>query len=196
MEDFHVIGIGSSAGGMQALFEFFLHLKEEPDSAIILVPHLERSHQSFLAQIISKRTFLDTKIIEDGEMALPNKVLVMPQNKKVIIKEGRLHLIDRPPNEKINKAIDDFFISLANDQKDKAIGIILSGLGSDGSIGAIHIKEKGGMIMVQEPISAQFPSMPLNTITLDHPDYILPPRKMPQQLLEYLRNKIITFKEK
>jgi chemotaxis response regulator CheB len=191
MEDLtFIVGIGSSAGGMQALYDLFLNLEEHNGLAFVVVPHLNRDYQSVLPSLLAKKTFLRTKRIKNGDVVKPGFVYVLPENKKVTIHNGVLILKERPAEEKINKAIDAFFISLAEDQREKAIGIILSGLGSDGTEGAIHIKKCGGRVVVQEPSTAQFSNMPTSTISSDHPDDIVPPDKISDVLLSYLKEKV------
>jgi chemotaxis response regulator CheB len=185
-----IVGIGSSAGGIQALYELFSNLEDSQRLAFVVVPHLNRDHESVLPSLLAKKTSLKTKHIKSGELVRPGVVYVLPENKKVTIENGVLILKERLAEEKINKAIDTFFISLAEDQGEKAIGIILSGLGSDGTEGAIHIKNRGGRIIVQDPGTAQFDNMPMSAISYDHPDDIVPPDKISAVLSNYLKEKV------
>lgn len=177
--DFHIIGIGASAGGLQAIMDLFASLKEEPDAAIVIVQHLKRDVESQLSAILKQRTHLPVERITHGTVVKKNRVYVMPENKKLDIVNGFLYLSPRPEEEKINRAIDHFLTSLANDAKEKAIGIILSGTGSDGVEGCYAIENNGGVIVVQDPSTAHFDGMPMNSIRYDHPDYILAPSDIP-----------------
>ena len=113
----------------------------------------------------------------------------MPENTLATLKDGHLLLRERPAEETINFAIDDFFISLAEDAKEKAVGIILSGMGSDGENGANVIEGYGGIVMVQDPKSAKYDSMPSHVVQEDHPDYVLPAKEMGKHLFEYMNSK-------
>jgi two-component system CheB/CheR fusion protein len=190
MNEFYIVGIGSSAGGLEALNELFAHMSEKPGMAFVVVPHLNRSYHSMLPFLLSKKTNLEIKHIENAEVVEPNVVYVLPENKKAIMKKGVLYLKERPESEKINKAVDTFLISLAEDQKQKAVGVILSGLGSDGTEGAICIKKNGGIVIVQDPSTAKFNSMPLSTISFDHPDFVIPANKIAGILQEIAKSKV------
>lgn len=190
MNDFYIVGIGSSAGGLEALTNLFIHMDEKPGMAFVVVPHLNRSYHSMLPFLLSKKTNLKIKHVENTDVVERNVIYVLPENQKVIIRNGVLYLKERPESEKINKAVDTFLISLAEDQRHKAIGVILSGLGSDGAEGAIHIKKHGGIVIVQEPSTAKFDSMPLSTISFDHPDFVIPTNKMGNLLQEISKSKV------
>lgn len=116
-------------------------------------------------------------------------VYVMPEDVVMEIKNGILYLKPRPPKELINNAIDIFFESLAKDQKDKAVGIVLSGMGTDGSKGALKLFEYGGSVLVQEPNSTEFNGMPWSAALKDHPDYILPPKQLGEKLVNMVKAK-------
>lgn len=189
-EDLYVAGIGASAGGLEALGTFFSAMKELPDCAIVIVQHLKREVKSQLPEILSGRTGLPVVRIKDGMRLEKNKVYVMPENKKLDVINRTLVLSDRPQEETINAAIDYFLFSLSEDVKDKAIAVILSGTGSDGTDGCHAVEGNGGVVIVQDPETAAFDGMPLSSIQYDHPDYIIAPQEMPE-----LIRKIVSGRE-
>ena len=187
-DDFFVVGIGASAGGIEALTKFFSHLPQNPGLAFVVIQHLNPDYPSKLTEILSRNTSLAVHKVQGGEKIAPNQVFVIPEGKKLYIKNRILHLIDRPKHQKKNTAINFFFKSLATDIKEKSIGIILSGTGTDGLEGVKQIEEYGGVVMVQDPVTAEFSGMPENTIHLDHPQHVLPPDRLPQEILHYIFN--------
>ena len=188
-KDFFIVGIGASAGGILPLFEFFANVPANPGAAFVVVQHLKRDYKSQMKNILSKYTDLPIFTITSGLAINPDCVYLMPENTKVQIKDHHFYLEERKVNEIINYAIDKFFISLARDVKEKAVGIILSGMGSDGTKGAIAIEDAGGLIMVQDPESSEYEGMPDSAIHNDHPDYVLYPKEMGKHLLEYMKGK-------
>jgi two-component system CheB/CheR fusion protein len=184
--NFYIVGIGASAGGFEALIDFFSCLPKKTNAAFVIVRHLLRDSPTFQEKILSKHTHMEVLRAENGQRVCPNHVYMLPENYTLTIREGRLYLQLRN-EDKINRAVDIFFSSLALDQKHRAIGIILSGLGSDGVDGANALHAEGGMVMVQQPESAQFSGMPETAIAGDDPDAILPPGKLAQMLMTHLK---------
>jgi chemotaxis response regulator CheB len=182
-----VVGIGASAGGTEAIFEFFSHMPENSGIAFIVVRHLMRDHKTEMEGLLTRRTILPVSTARNGEIIKANHIYLMPENYKLSIQNRALYLTERPTEEIINHAIDDFFISMAHDIKEKAIGVILSGTGSDGTAGAHEIDQHGGIVMVQDPSTAQFDGMPKSAIYFDHPDYVLTLREMPSCILDHVR---------
>jgi len=185
-KDLIVVGIGASAGGLEPLFELFSNISENPGVAFVVVQHLQRDHKSQMKDILSKHTHLPIFTITEGVPIKPNCIYLMPENTEVHIKEGHLFLEIRKANEIVNYAIDEFFLSLARHVREKAIGIILSGMGSDGTKGATAIEKAGGIVMVQHPESTAYDGMTSSAIYNDHPDYILFPKEMGKYILEHL----------
>jgi len=183
---FYVVGIGASAGGFEALIDFFNHLPAKPNAAFIVVRHLLRNTPSFQEKLLASHTPMKVIRAENNQKVYPNQVYMLPENYYITIEQGILFLQKRN-EDKINRAIDVFFSSLAHDQKQRAIGIILSGLGSDGTEGANALHANGGMVMVQQPATAQFSSMPQMAISGDDPDAILSPGKLAQMLITHLK---------
>ena len=183
--DLIIAGIGSSMGGLYALNDFFTNLSSAEHIAFIVLTHLGRA-KSHLDRILKKYTNLNVQRIQGGELVTGNTIYVLPEASTLHIRKGRLILEPRMETSVINKVIDEFFVSLAHDQKHNAIGIIFSGAGSDGANGSKTIHETGGKILVQDPKSAEFPSMPLATIHLKIADIVLTPSELAKNFQEIL----------
>ncbi len=194
IRNFFVAGIGASAGGQEALKEFFSNLPLRPNIAFCVITHLLREHESVLDRILSKFTNLKVKRMKGMDIVEPSVVYVMPAGVKAYIKEGCIILKERPGEERINKTVDEFFYSLAEDQRERAIGIVFSGMGDDGARGVQLIHEFGGTVLVQEPHSTAFKSMPENAIKRDHPDQILPPAMLARNLMTYVSQKNVELR--
>lgn len=187
--NFFIVGIGASAGGESSLYDFFENIPRTIQAAFVVVRHLKRDFQSQMKFLLSRHTALPVYTIRNGEEIKSNSIYLMPENTMATVKDGMLFLKERPIDPNVNFAIDEFFVSLAKDVKEKAIGIILSGMGTDGTIGANAIEEYGGIVMVQDPKTTKFDSMPNSVITNDFPDYILPAKNMGNHILEYIKSK-------
>ncbi len=183
-----IVGIGASAGGLQAFETFFKNMSPDSGMAFVLVPHLDPKHISILPDLLQKYTKMSVSLVEDGMKVHPNAVYVIPPNKSMAILHGVLHLMTPAMSGGFKLPVDLFFRSLANDQGSNAIGIILSGTGSDGTLGLKEIRGQGGMVMVQDPGTASYDGMPRSAQTTGMVDYILPPEKMPEQLLNYTKH--------
>ena len=186
--DFYIAGIGTSAGGYEALKDFFTQIPKSPGISFVVIQHLARDYKSLTADWLSKITPINVIQVNKDMLIKPNHVYLMPENKTLKIKERKLILEDRDTLEIVNLAVDTFFNSLGNELKERAIGIIFSGAGTDGSRGVRTIKENGGLVFVQQPDSADFDSMPSVAIATDHPDLILPPAQIATKLLNFLKN--------
>jgi two-component system, chemotaxis family, CheB/CheR fusion protein len=158
---FSVVGIGASAGGLEALRDFFGPMPEDTGAAFVIIQHLEPHHESMLAQVLTPFTKMNVVQVE-GRMAVePNRVYVIPPNRYLALSHGTLQLTAREPHR---MPIDFFFRSLAEDQKERSICVILSGTGSDGTLGAWAVNTAGGAVYVQEPKSAKYDGMPRSAI--------------------------------
>ncbi|MEO7354697.1 MAG: chemotaxis protein CheB [Gemmatimonadales bacterium] len=184
---FPIVGIGASAGGLAAFEEFFraLPVSAELDMAFVVVQHLAPDHTSILAELIQRFTALPVVEITDGITVQPNTVYVIPPNCDLALINGTLQLLEPIDARGHRLAIDFFFRSLAQDQRELAIGIILSGSGGDGSLGVRAIKGEGGMVMAQTPTTTEFDSMPRSAIATGLVDFVLPPHEMPADLIAY-----------
>jgi two-component system CheB/CheR fusion protein len=187
---FPVVGIGASAGGLEAFEQFFAHLPATTESgmAFVLVQHLDPTHESILTDLVKRYTRMQVYEVEDGMTVAPNCAYIIPPNKDMALLHGTLHLMDPEAPRGLRLPIDFFFRSLAQDQLERAICIVLSGTGTDGTLGLKAIKEVGGMAMVQEPESAKYDGMPRSAIATGLVDYVLPAREMPQQLIAFVEH--------
>jgi two-component system CheB/CheR fusion protein len=185
----HIVGIGASAGGLEAIEAFFKAMPPNSGVAFVVIQHLSPDHKSLMAELLSKRTRMPVNRAKDGMWVEPNSVYLIPPNKNLRLFHGRIILSEQDRDSRgINLPIDIFFRSLAEDQGAKAIAIVLSGTGSDGTSGIRAIKEELGMVMVQVEETAAFDGMPRSAIATGLVDYILPPNEMPTQLLSYLKH--------
>ena len=184
---FPVVGIGASAGGLAAFEAFFsgMPAATDPGMAFVLVQHLDPSHKSILADIIRRYTRMQVFEVEDGMVVRPNCVYVIPPGHDMALLNGALQLLAPVEPRGQRLPIDFFFRSLASDQRERAIGIVLSGTGSDGTQGVRAIKGEGGMVMAQNTASTEFDGMPRSAVATGLVDYELPPAEMPAQLVAY-----------
>lgn len=193
--EFHYVGIGASAGGLEAIEDFFLHMPEEIGLAFIVIQHLSPDYKSLMVELLSKKTKIPVHRCTDGMQVKPDNIYMIPPRKNLTIFHGRLVLREKDTARGVNLPIDIFLKSLADDQADRAIAVILSGTGSDGTRGVRAIKEQGGMVMVQDEATAKFDGMPRAAISTGVADFILPPKKMAAQLLAYIDHPYVTKKE-
>ena len=190
----YYVGIGASAGGLEALQEFFKVMPPNSDLAFIVIQHLSPDFKSVMAELLGRNTRMQVHNATDGVMVQPNTVYLIPPRKNMIIAEGKLLLVDQMPDQGINFPIDIFFRALAEDQHHRAIGIVLSGTGSDGSRGIQALKEVGGLVMVQEPSSAKFDGMPYNAIKTGLADVVTEISDMASKLIQYINHPMISGK--
>lgn len=182
-----IVGIGASAGGLEALSEFFKAMPASERLAFVVVVHLDPHHVSLLPELLQKQTIMQVVQITDGMHIEANTVYVIPPDKSLSILNGRLHLLKMELPRFNHLPIDLFFRSLAQDQHDKAIAIILSGTGSDGTQGIKEIKAEAGLVLVQDENSAKYGGMPHSAIATGLVDYVLPPNVMPDKLIAYTK---------
>ena len=189
---FPVVGIGASAGGLAAFEAFFsgMPADTDPGMAFVLVQHLAPDHKSLLAELIGRCTRMPVSEVEDGVVVQANCVYVIPPNCNMALLQGVLHLLDPAAPRGQRLPIDFFFQSLAADWQEQAIGIVLSGTGSDGSLGLRAIKEAGGLVMAQSIGSCEYDGMPQSAIATGLVDYQLPPADMPARLIAYAAHEI------
>ena len=190
-QNFCVVGIGASAGGLEALEQFFNNTPPDTGLAFVVVQHLDPEHRSMMVDLLKRYTAMKVFQAEDGMRIKPNCVYVIPPNKFLSILHGALQLIEPDPSYGFRGPIDFFLRSLAEDREEKAISIILSGTGSDGALGIKAVKGAGGMTLVQAPHSAKYDNMPASAIATGCADHILPPEKMPRELIKYIQHPYI-----
>jgi two-component system CheB/CheR fusion protein len=183
-----VVGIGASAGGLAAFEAFFSGMPAlaDPGMAFVLVQHLAPDHKSILVDLVRRYTRMQVFEVEDGMPLQPNCTYIIPPNHDMAFLNGTLQLIEPAAPRGRRLPIDYFFSSLAQDLRERAIGIVLSGTGSDGTLGVRAIKAVGGMVMAQNPESTEFDGMPRSAIATGLVDYELPPAEMPAQLVAYV----------
>ncbi|HRX69876.1 MAG: PAS domain S-box protein [Gammaproteobacteria bacterium] len=184
----YYVGVGASAGGLEALESFFSQMPAESGMAFIVIQHLSPDYKSMMVELLSKRTAMPVRRAEEGMLVEVNSVYLIPPKKNLSIFHGKLLLSESDHSRGLNLPIDVFLRSLADDQAEKAIGVILSGTGSDGVRGIRAIKEAGGMVMVQSEESAKFDGMPRAAISTGLTDFILPPDEMPAKLTSFVRH--------
>ncbi|MDO8286588.1 MAG: chemotaxis protein CheB [Rhodoferax sp.] len=183
-----VVGIGASAGGLGAIRSFLQAMPADSGAAIVVVQHLAPSHVSMAAEIFSKFSAMPVSEIVDGTLIEANHIYTAPSDKDVAVLGGRLCLKPRSDVGSMRLPIDRFFTTLGQDLGTRAIGIILSGTGSDGSVGAKAISEHGGVVLVQEPETAEYDGMPSSAIATGVANYVLPVVQMPQVVATYSRH--------
>lgn len=182
-----IVGIVASAGGLDSFKKFFSAMPADSGLAFVLVPHLDPSHESMMVDLLGKWTPMLVIEAEQGMAVLTNCIYIIPPNHFLSISQGVLQLSPPPEGRGWRTSMDYFLRSLAQDQGELAIGIVLSGTGSHGSLGIREIKHSGGMVMAQKPDTAEYDQMPIHAISTGVIDYVLPPEQMPAALLSYLK---------
>lgn len=181
-----VVGIGASAGGLEAFTTFFAHLPPDSGMAFVLVQHLSPDHESILTELLDRAAPIPVVEAEDGMTVELNRVHVIPPDATMTIKDSRLVIVKPAPPRADRRPIDTFFASLAQDQGDNAVCIVLSGVGSDGSIGLTAVKEAGGLTIAQAEFDHHAkPGMPQSAASTGLVDYVLPVQEMPAKLIDY-----------
>ena len=181
-----IVGIGASAGGLEAFTAFFAHLPPDSGMAFVLVQHLSPDHESMLTEILGRAAPIPVVLAEDGLRVEPNRVYVIPPDATLTIKDSRLLVATPAPPRPDRRPIDSFFTSLAKDQGENAVSIVLSGVGSDGSAGLASVKESGGLTIAQAEFDHHaLAGMPENATATGLVDYVLPVEGMPARLVEY-----------
>ena len=180
---FPVVGIGASAGGLEAISDLLRHLPIDTGMAFVCIQHLDPTHVSLLTAILAKTTVMPVSEVVNGMSVEPNHVYVIPPNTCMTILKDILKLAPRSASQcEKHTPIDIFFRSLATDQGSRAIGIVLSGTASDGSAGIQYIKAEGGATFAQDEASAKFEQMPHNAIATDCVDFVLNPKEIAERL--------------
>ena len=182
-----VAGLGASAGGLDALKRFFGAAPLDSGVAFVVIPHLDPRHDSRMVELLARKTTLPVLEIDDGVTVEPDHVYVIPPNKYVTLVESKLRLTAAPSGPDAPTAIDTFLCSLAADQGENGIAVILSGTSSHGTRGVKEIKLAGGLVIAQRPDSAEFDQMPRSAIDTGLVDFVLAPEEMPEKLVEFVR---------
>jgi two-component system CheB/CheR fusion protein len=185
---FPIVGLGASAGGLEALEQFLGHVPKACGLAFVVVQHLDPTRKGILVELLQRSTTMPILQIKDRMKIEPNHVYVIPPNKDLSILHGVLHLLEPAKPHGLRLPIDFFFRSLADDQHGQSIGVILSGMGSDGTLGLRAIKEKAGAVFVQTPGSAKFDSMPRMAIDAGLADVVASAEELPSRIIDYLQH--------
>lgn len=188
--DFLVVGIGASAGGIKALKTFFAAMPDDNGMAFVVILHLSRQHESRLAEILQRETAMKVTQVQETLTVEPNTVYVIPPGKHLTMVDGVVKLVE--PEQSLGRRvpIDLLFRTLGDAHGNNAVCVVLSGTGSDGTLGLKRIKESGGIAIVQDPAEAEFDEMPRNAIETDLADVILPVAEMPAKLLTLKLNTV------
>jgi two-component system CheB/CheR fusion protein len=183
-----VVGIGASAGGLEALERFFEKVPPETGLAFVVIQHLSPDFKSLTDELLARRTPIPIHRVENGMAVQRDAIYLIPPRKDMIVADGRLLLTDKDPAQVVALPIDHFFRSLAQDAGERAIAVILSGTGSDGSRGIRDVHEAGGLVVVQLPETAKFDGMPNSAVKTGIVDVVLAPEEMPAALLKYIKH--------
>src|SRR5687768_2016820 len=181
----YVVGIGASAGGLEALERFFDNVPTDSGMAFVVVQHLSPDFKSLMDEILGRRTPLPIQLVEDAMVVEANHIYLIPPKAEMIISGGRLLLSERDHDQELTLPIDVFFRSLAQDCGARAVAVVLSGGGSDGSRGVRAVHEAGGLVIVQDVESAQFDGMPKTARDAGVAHWVLAPQEMPRILVKH-----------
>ncbi len=188
IDTFPIVGIGASAGGLQALELFLKNMPDDCGIAFVIVQHLDPTHKGIMPELLQRGTGMKVIQVKDRTRVRPGCVYVIPPNKDMSVLHGVLHLLVPSAPRGLRLPIDFFFRSLAVDQRERSVGVILSGMGSDGTLGLKAIKEQAGVVLVQEPSTAKFDGMPVSAIGTGLVDIVAPVVDLPARLLGYLKH--------
>lgn len=184
-----IVGIGASAGGLEAFEQFFRHMPPDSGMAFVIVQHLDPARHSGVPEILARFTTMPIREATGGLKVKPNSIYLIPPNKSMSVRNGALYLEEQPPGLRL--PIDFFFRSLAVDRGTEAIAIILSGTGTDGTLGLRAIKGELGTVFVQDPNQARYDGMPRSAVDTGLADFVLQADKMPDQLVQFVRHSAI-----
>jgi two-component system CheB/CheR fusion protein len=185
---FPIACIGASAGGLEALEQFLGNVPENSGMSYVVIQHLDPTQKGMLPELLQRITMMKVFQVKDRMPAKPNCVFVIPPNSSMSILKGVFHLFEPIETRGLRLPIDFFLRSLADDQNERSIGIILSGMGSDGSVGLRAIKEKNGLVVVQDPATAKYDSMPRNAIDSVVVDIVAPANLLPARIIDFLKH--------
>ena len=186
---FPIVGLGASAGGLEALEQFFRQVPADSGLAFVVVQHLDPTHKGILPELLQRGTGLKVVQVRDRTPVRRDCIYVIPPNKDMSLLHGVLHLLVPTAPRGLRLPIDFFFRSLALDQHERGVGVILSGMGADGTPGLRAIKEQAGVALVQAPATAKFDGMPRSAIDAGLADIVAPADELPGKLIAYLRQK-------
>jgi two-component system, chemotaxis family, CheB/CheR fusion protein len=171
----YIVGLGASAGGLEALSILISHLPPDLATSYVIIQHMSPTHRSMLVQLLARETEMPVSEIEDGEVPLPDHIYVTPPNRNVVLQDGRFVLTEPAPEVMPKPSVNAFLSSLAEERGEDAIAVILSGTGSDGALGVRAVKASGGLVFAQEPTSAKYSGMPQAAIDTECVDWTMSP---------------------
>ncbi len=184
----YIVGMGGSAGALEAFEQFFTHMPADSGLAFVLVPHLDPTHKGMMPELLGRCTSMNVVQVEDGMPVRPNQIHIIPPNKDMTILNGVLRLQEPISPRGVRAPIDLFLRHLAEDQEDRSIAVIMSGMGTDGTLGVKAVKEHLGLALVQDARSAKYDSMPKSALGTGLVDYVAPAQDLPQKLMGYVRH--------
>lgn len=187
---FAVVGIGASAGGLEALERLFSHMPADSGMAFVVIQHLSPDFRSVMDELLARHTTIPIVRVENGMAVMPNAIYLMPPRTEMIISGGKLLLTDKEPSSKLSLPIDLFFRSLAEDMRSRAVGVVLSGTGSDGSRGVRAIHEAGGLVIAQSEETSKFDGMPRSAVETGMVDFVLSPEEIPRTLTKFSQQSV------
>jgi two-component system CheB/CheR fusion protein len=182
------VGLGASAGGLKAFEQFFSNMPAETGMAFVLIQHLDPTHKCILPELIQHKTKMQVFQIEEGMKVQPNCIYVIPPNNHLSIQQGILKLTVQSASGSPKMPVDFFFRQLAQDQGENSICIIFSGMGTDGTLGLREIKDKLGMVMVQDPDTTEYTGMPVSALSTNLVDFVAPAEELPAKLIGYVKH--------
>ncbi|HEX6962042.1 MAG TPA: chemotaxis protein CheB, partial [Lacipirellula sp.] len=183
-----IVGIGASAGGLEALERLFKNMPADTELAFVIIQHLSPDFKSLMDELLARHTRMVIHRVEDGMPVEPNSIYLIPPRKEMIISGRRLLLTDKDPDQELSLPIDHFFRSLAQDVGRCAVAVVLSGTGSDGSRGIRDVHEVGGLVIAQSEETAKFDGMPKSAKDTGVVDLVLAPEEMPQAIIQHLKH--------
>ncbi|MFP4272203.1 MAG: chemotaxis protein CheB [Halothiobacillaceae bacterium] len=183
----YLVAIGASAGGLEALEQFFRHCPQDTGAAFVVIQHLSPDHKSIMNDLLARYTQMEISVAQEGMSLAPNRVYLIPPGMIMTLRNGRLHLSSKSPHG-LTLPIDIFFKSVASEFESRCVGVILSGTGSDGSRGAVAINAAGGFLVAQDPAQAKFDGMPKSVLSTGVVDAVLPADQLPERIVRHIRN--------
>lgn len=189
--NFHVVGIGASAGGLEALESFCAHIPPDLNCAFIVVTHLDPTHKSMMSELLGRHTALHVKQIDNGEIIMPGVIYMIPPNRELAVEAGRLVTIEHAQPRGFRTPINTFFHHLGREYRNRAIAVILSGSGTDGAEALPGIKKNGGLVLVQNPEDAKYSGMPSSALATGAVDGVESAQALPELILRYIRKELV-----
>ncbi|MBI2859266.1 MAG: PAS domain-containing protein, partial [Chloroflexi bacterium] len=190
-QPFHIVGIGASAGGLEAIEQFFSHMPPDSGMAFVIVQHLDPARHSSMPEIMSRLTKMPVYMASDGMKVAPDSIYLIPPDRNMGIQDGALYLQEVAQPRGLRLPVDFFLRSLAKERGGDAICIILSGTGTDGTLGLAAVKAELGTVFVQDPQSARYDGMPRSAVNTGLADFVLPPEQMPRHIMQFIKHVVI-----